>query len=97
MILENKGASFKITYDNKEFEIPEGKFEVEKTLGTHIIFTVGKPGWKEHKVIAISTTKEDAERPAIRSTEEVVEEVPVEDKAVVKEGVEEEAPAEEEK
>lgn len=37
MILENKGEAFEMFYDNRPFQIPEGKFEVEAELGNHII------------------------------------------------------------
>lgn len=96
MILENKGPEFSVTHDNNEYIIPVGKFEVEKDLGTHILFTVGKKGWGQ-PVVAVSNPKTD-DKPAIRSTEPPVEEkavVEAPEEEVVVETPEEEAPEEE--
>lgn len=51
MILENKGVVVKIPFNAKEYEIPEGKFEVEEKLGNHILSIAKKWGNKEIVII----------------------------------------------
>ncbi len=55
MILENKSKEFEIMFNNKDFTVPEGQFEVGSALG-HYIKQLSKQWGKSIDVI----NKEDA-------------------------------------
>lgn len=99
MILENKGEAFQIKYDNKEFTIPVGKFEVAESLGAYIIFKVSKEGFKDCRVSMVKSGAENAIKPEIAQTEtptpkapegSVPDELPEEEKEEVVEDEKEE-------
>ena len=84
MILENNGREFKIKWDNKEYDIPKGQFEVGAELGAHIISATKK--WEGIEIKVVSKATEEAVKPQ----DPVPTEAPAEEPAP-------EAPTEEEK
>ena len=67
MILENKGKAMIMSFDHKDFNIPEGKFEVETALGNHIIFISNK--WEDTDIVVVEGTKTPEIKPAVERTE----------------------------
>lgn len=71
MKIENQGSEFKVQYDNTEYDVPAGFFEVEEVgLAAHIIAKGKQWGYK---VIKLGETKAAAIKKIVSTPEPEVE------------------------
>lgn len=71
MVLVNESESYQITFGNRNYNVPTGKFDVTKELGTYIL---GKAKMWDKKVYIHDDVKMKIEQVIVPQESKVVEE-----------------------